>query len=92
MGFLGEAFAELLFVSSQLGFDVANRFALLDDVVAVAAQEVVDGLDANPDGAGGLILVEILEAGRDEKAHLSWVQIAQGIAPYVGLSPKFPVS
>ncbi len=36
--------------------------------------------------------VEILEAGRDEKAHLSWVQIAQGIAPYVGLSPKFPVS
>src|SRR5579862_9198848 len=54
--------AELLFQRGELGLDVFRRFALADDFFTVTAQEVVDGFDADPDGASGLVLVEILEA------------------------------
>src|ERR1700751_3299522 len=34
-------------------FDVQFLPLSIDDVLAVAAQEIVDGLDADPDGTGG---------------------------------------
>ena len=42
-------------------FDIVFDFAPLDDVFTIPAQKVVDGFDANADGAGRLVLVEILE-------------------------------
>src|SRR5271154_5434705 len=58
--FLLELTAQLFFQGAQLRFDFLIGFALADDLVAVAPQEVIDGLDANPDRTGRLILVEIL--------------------------------
>lgn len=37
------------FKCSQLSLDVVSYFALADDVLAVAPQEVIDGLNPNPD-------------------------------------------
>ena len=45
----------------ELGFDISFDLPPLDDVLAIAAQEVVDGFDPDADGAGRLVLVEILE-------------------------------
>ena len=45
-----------------MSFDVLRGFPLADDFLAITAQEIIDGLDANPDRAGRLVLVEILEA------------------------------
>jgi hypothetical protein len=53
---------QLRFQQCQLGFDVLLGLALADDFLAVAAQEIVDRLDSNPDRTGWLVLVEILEA------------------------------
>ena len=38
------------------------RFAALDDLFAVAAEEVIDCFDTDADGSRGLVFVEILEA------------------------------
>src|SRR5271156_4536674 len=46
----------------ELPLDVLLCFAPPDDFFAIPPQEIIDGLDANPDGAGGLVLVQILEA------------------------------
>src|ERR1700689_4082375 len=54
--------AHLRFQRGQLGFDFFVGLALADDLFAVAPQEIIDGFDANSDGAGGLVLVQILEA------------------------------
>src|SRR5580704_5139327 len=54
--------AQFGFERGELRFDFLVCLALANDLFAVAAQEVIDGLDANSDGAGGLVLVEILEA------------------------------
>jgi hypothetical protein len=39
----------LVFAVGELRLDLLHRLALLDDFLAIAAQEVVDRLDANPD-------------------------------------------
>ncbi|MGA9897826.1 MAG: hypothetical protein WBQ09_06965 [Terriglobales bacterium] len=54
--------AQFGFERSQLRFDLLVRLALADDFFAVTAQEVIDGFDATPDGAGGLVFVEILSS------------------------------
>jgi hypothetical protein len=48
--------------SRQLRLNFFSCFALPDNLLAVAPQEVIDGLDANPDRSRGLVLIEILEA------------------------------
>lgn len=53
---------QLGFESGKLGFDILLRLALANDLFAIAAQEVVDGFDTDANGAGGLVLVEILKA------------------------------
>src|SRR5580658_1257427 len=60
--FLFKLASELFFQSCQLRFDLFARLALLDDLLAIAAQEVINGFHADPDRARGLVFVEILKA------------------------------
>jgi hypothetical protein len=53
--------AKRLLKRGQLRFDVAFELAPFDDVLPIAAEEVIDGLDANANRAGRLVLVEVLE-------------------------------
>src|SRR6516164_9268847 len=53
---------KLRFELGELGINVLRCLALADHFFAIATQKIIDGLDTNLDGAGGLILVEILEA------------------------------
>src|SRR6185437_12830414 len=60
---LAEEFAaELGFELLELGLDGRHLVLVADDVLAVALQEVADGLDADADRTGGLVLVDVLEA------------------------------
>ena len=54
--YLGTEFfrTQLRFERGQLGFDILRSFAFADDFLAIAAQEVVDRLDANADRTEGL--------------------------------------
>jgi hypothetical protein len=47
--------------SGEPRFDIAFNTPALDDVFAIPTQKIVYRLDTNTDGAGGLVLVEILE-------------------------------
>src|SRR5262252_7723538 len=53
---------QLPLVFGELLFDLVLSDAALDDVLSVPLEEVVDRLDANPDGARRLVLIQILEA------------------------------
>src|ERR1700722_16326393 len=55
---LGFQFASIF---RQPGFNLAFDFLLLDDVFTIAPQEVIDGLDTNPNRAGRLVFVQIFE-------------------------------
>src|ERR1700746_1352929 len=59
---LADLSTQLSFQNRQLRFDLLLCFALLDDLFAVAAAEIVDGLNSNPNRASRLVLVEIFEA------------------------------
>jgi hypothetical protein len=45
--------------SGQLGLNIYFDASTLDDVLAIAAEEIIDGLDSNADGAGGFIFIEV---------------------------------
>src|SRR5207302_84441 len=53
--------AKRSFESCKLSFDIFFNAPTFDDVFAIAAEEVIDGLNSNAYGAGGLVFVEIFE-------------------------------
>ena len=53
--------AQLRLEGCELSLNILLGLALADDLLAITAQEIVDGFDADPDGAGRLVLVQILE-------------------------------
>jgi hypothetical protein len=50
------------YFSAQFGFERANCASTSSFALRLRMQEVIDGFDANPDGAGGLVFVEILSS------------------------------
>src|SRR6266404_5495284 len=46
----------------ELGVDFLFGFPLADDFFTIAAQEIINGFDPDPDRAGRLVFIEILEA------------------------------
>src|SRR5262249_14676476 len=59
---LADFSTQLSFENRQLRLDLLLCFPLLDDLFAVAAQEIVNGLHSNPNRASRLVLVEVFEA------------------------------
>ena len=61
-GLLEEFGPKLHFVFAEAGFDVLLLALVGNHILAVALEEVADGFDADLDGTGGLVLVNVLEA------------------------------
>ena len=61
-------------------FDLALDVHALYDVFAVAPQEIVDRLDANPYRSGWLIFVQVLERKMTRQKN-SWVSSGSGSLP-----------
>lgn len=53
--------AELGFVLRELCVDILLELAALDDVLAIALEEVIDRFDADANRSRQLVFVEILE-------------------------------
>src|SRR5580700_4511507 len=53
--------SQLRFEGRELSLNILLGLALANDLFAITPQEIVDGFDADPDGAGRLVLVKILE-------------------------------
>ena len=53
--------AQLRFVLRELRFNLLLGFAFANHFFAIPPQEIVDRFHANPDGAGGLVFVEVFE-------------------------------
>src|SRR5258707_5534043 len=56
-----QLFAQLSLVIRQLLLYVLGYLRLLDQILAIAPQEIVNGFDADSDGARRLVLIQVLE-------------------------------
>src|ERR1700751_2894071 len=48
--------------SCELHVDLLFSFPLADNLLAITAQEIIYRFDTNPNGAGGLVFIEVFEA------------------------------
>src|SRR6185312_6836113 len=56
-----QLFPQFPLVLGELRVDVADGFALPDQILAVTAQEIINRFDTNPDGPSRLVLIQVLE-------------------------------